>query len=93
MQATSAGQPAPNQSQTSDLLDVRGIQPPDNVLKVLKRVSELPKGAGLQLRIDANPWQLYDLLQQRGYFLQVQRDQDGAYSGVIRQREIDQLKH
>ena len=52
------------------VLDVRGTAAPDDVLAVLKRVNGLAKGAKLQVCLDSNPFQLYDLLQQRGYFLE-----------------------
>jgi hypothetical protein len=63
------------------------------VLSILKRASELPAGAVLEIRIESNPWQLYDLLQQRGYFLEMTRQNDGSFSGKVQQREIDVLKH
>jgi TusA-related sulfurtransferase len=79
--------------QKTELLDVRGVAAPENVLSILKRASELPPGAVLEIRMESNPWQLYDLLQQRGYFLQMERQKDGSFFGEVRQREIDILKH
>lgn len=75
------------------VLDVRGIQPPDNILKVLKQVTEMPKGANLEVCLDSNPFQLYDLLQQRGYFLELNRQADGCYRGKVKLRDIDALTH
>ena len=66
-----------------ECLDIRGIASPDNVLTVLKRASELPRGGVLELRSDCNPWQLYDLLQQRGCFLLMEREADGTYHGKV----------
>ena len=77
----------------AEFLDIRGMEAPANVLLVLKRVSELPNGAVLEIRSDCNPWQLYDLLQQRGYILQMEREKDGSYLGRIRQRDLGELKH
>jgi len=79
--------------QKTELLDVRGVPSPENVLSILKRASGLPPGANLEIRIDSNPWQLYDLLQQRGYFLDLERQKDGSFSGKLRQRDINVLKH
>jgi hypothetical protein len=56
-------------------------------------VSGLPKGAKLQVQIDSNPFQLYDLLQQRGYFLELMRQEDGSYRGYVKQRDIEALSH
>ena len=75
------------------VLDVRGMPAPDNVLAVLKRVSGLAKGAKLQVCIGSNPFQLYDLLQQRGYFLELMAQEDGSYRGYVKQRDIDALSH
>jgi len=82
-----------NIGQKAELLDVRGVPSPENVLSILKRASELPPGAVLEIRIESNPWQLYDLLQQRGYFLEMTRQNDGSYAGKLQQREISVLKH
>jgi len=79
--------------QSAQVLDLRGVPAPDNVLSVLKRVSELPNGALLEIHADSNPCQLYDLLQQRGFFLEMQRQTDGSFLGKVRPRNIDELKH
>jgi uncharacterized protein (DUF2249 family) len=79
--------------QKPEVLDVRGVPSPENVLSVLKRASELPSGAVLEIRMDRNPWQLYDLLQQRGYFLEMEPQKDGSFSGKLRQREIGVLQN
>ena len=70
-----------------ELLDVRGMPPPGNILLILKRVSELPPGAVLEICADSNPMQLYDLLQQRGYILQMEPQKDGSFSGKLRPRD------
>ena len=77
----------------SSVLDVRGVQPPDNILKILKQVTELPPGGSLEVCLDSNPFQLYDLLQQRGYFLELTQQTDGCFRGLVKQREIEKLAH
>ena len=78
----------------SVLIDTRGMTAPRNVLTILERVSTLRDShARIEVRLDANPMQLYDLLQQRGFFLDITRQDDGTFSGVIRQRDIAALKH
>ena len=51
------------------------------------------KGAALQIRSDCNPWQLYDLLQQRSFTLLMEREKNGSYLGKLEPRDIDALKH
>ncbi len=75
------------------VLDVRGLAAPEDVLAILKKASELPKGSGMEIAIATNPFQLYDLLQQRGYFLNMIPQKDGTYRGYIKQREIEPLSH
>lgn len=82
-----------NDSMPAQSLDIRGMSAPDNVLLVLKRASELPKGAIMELRTDCNPFQLYDLLQQRGFTLKMERQKDGSYCGKVLPRNIAELKH
>ena len=84
---------AVNTASNNSVLDVRGVQPPDDILKVLKQVTGLPKGATLEVCLDSNPFQLYDLLQQRGYFLELTRQPDGCYRGKLEQRDIEALSH
>ena len=77
----------------NSVLDLRGVQAPDNVLAILHKVTGLPKGASLEVCLDSNPFQLYDLLQQRGYFVDLVRQEDGSYRGVVKQRDVDALSH
>lgn len=67
-------------------LDTRGMQPPQPILEILKRVTELTGGGQLEVLMENNPFQLYDLLQQRGYFLQTEKQPDGSVRGLIRAR-------
>ena len=78
---------------SENVLDVRGMQAPDNILAVLKGVTGLEKGAAVEVCLDSNPFQLYDLLQQRGYFLDLLLQPDGSYRGRVKQRDIDALSH
>ena len=74
---------------SSAVLDVRGIAAPDNILVVLKKASELPNGATLEFVIESNPFQLYDLLQQRGYVLEMVPQNDGTFLGKAKARDRD----
>lgn len=75
------------------VVDVRGLQAPENIMTILHKVVGLPKGSTLEVCLDSNPFQLYDLLQQRGYFLHLTPQPDGSYRGVVKQRDIDALSH
>ena len=69
------------------VLDVKELKAPDNILAVLKKVSELQNGGTLEVAIDSNPFQLYDLLQQRGYILEMQPQKDGTFLGRVTPRD------
>jgi TusA-related sulfurtransferase len=95
MQAASGSnenRPSPRSNEAPELLDLRGVQAPDNVLAVLKRVTQLRAGVQLEIHLDSNPFQLYDLLQQRGFLLTV-RKQNGWYSGLVAPRDIKPANH
>jgi TusA-related sulfurtransferase len=72
---------------TENILDTRGMEPPRPILAILKRVAEgLESGSELRVKLDQNPLQLYDLLQQRGFDLAVLKMSDGTTEGRIRPR-------
>ena len=79
--------PASKVSSSETLLDVRGMKAPDNIVTVLKKAGELSHRAAFQFQIDSNPFQLYDLLQQRGYFLEMQPQPDGTFVGIVQPRK------
>ena len=74
------------------VLDVRGLKAPDNILAVLQKAGELA-GSSSEFIIDSNPFQLYDLLQQRGYFLEMAAEKDGTYRGRVKPRDLKALSH
>ena len=78
---------------SSGMLDVRGIQPPDNILAVLKKAGELSNSATLEFVIESNPFQLYDLLQQRGFVLEMEPQKDGTFVGRVKARDREALGH
>ena len=78
---TAAAQPA-------ETLDTRGMEPPAPILAILKKLGELPHGSTIEVRLDNLPMQLYDLIQQRGYFLVGQKQADGSFQGLVRPRNV-----
>lgn len=67
-------------------LDTRGWEAPEPILAILKKAGELPANAILEVRMDNQPMQLYDLLQQRGFFLIAEKQAEGCFVGKIRAR-------
>lgn len=70
----------------TEQLDTRGMEEPQPILAILKKVGELTGAGELEVRLDNQPMQLYDLLQQRGYFLVGGKQADGSFVGRIRAR-------
>ncbi|MGV3774488.1 MAG: DUF2249 domain-containing protein [Verrucomicrobiales bacterium] len=60
-------------------LDLRGVEEPKPLLTVLHKISNLPKGTTLEAILDNYPYQLYDLLQQRGWSADFTKRPDGAF--------------
>lgn len=67
-------------------LDTRGMEAPQPILAILKKAGELTGNGVLEVRLDNQPMQLYDLLQQRGYCLVGEKQADGSFVGRIRAR-------
>ena len=59
-------------------LDLRGMESPKPLLKVLSKVESLPADTALEAILDQCPFQLYDLLQQRGWKADYTKREDGA---------------
>ena len=76
----------PGADEKPAILDTRGMPAPENILAVLRKVGELPAGSALELRMDANPMQLYDLLQQRGFILRLEQREPGLFAGRVTPR-------
>lgn len=83
--------PQPNPKTSDSVLDVRGLKAPDNVLAVLAKASGLNQRGNFDFLIDSNPFQLYDLLQQRGYALEMTPQSDGTYLGRASLRDLKAL--
>lgn len=84
--APQSGSKTATQQPAAETLDLRGMEPPKPILAILKKVGELGPGARLDVRLDNQPMQLYDLLQQRGFLLTCQKQPDGSCFGRIEPR-------
>lgn len=49
------------------VIDVRGMEPPEPMVKVLEALDLLAPGGRLQVLIDRQPVPLYQILQRNGY--------------------------
>ncbi len=69
------------------VLDVRGLEPPHPMLKVLQQLDRLDAGAELEVRHDRRPMLLYPQLEQRGFTHETDQPHPGLVRIVIRRRE------
>ena len=67
---------------TTTVLDVRGLEPPLPMMRVLERVEALPPGGELDVRHDRRPLFLYPQLEARGFT----HETDEPEPGVVRIR-------
>lgn len=66
------------------LLDVRGLEAPEPLERVLDALSTLPPGDTLRMQIDREPHPLYRILERNGYRFEVRSHEDGLYDILIR---------
>jgi uncharacterized protein (DUF2249 family) len=60
-------------------LDVRGLEPPQPMVVILERLSELGPGGRLRVRHHREPVLLYEKLKLRGYAARCRRRAEGDY--------------
>lgn len=72
--------PAPRHA----VLDVRGLEPPDPMLRVLEAVDRLGPGTELEVRHDRRPILLYPQLDARGFSHETDEPEPGLVRIVIR---------
>jgi uncharacterized protein (DUF2249 family) len=65
-------------------IDVRGLEPPQPMLRILEAVAALPKGATLRAFTDRKPVHLFDQLSIRGYHGEGFENGKTGYVTVIR---------
>ena len=63
-------------------LDVRGLEPPQPMLRVLEEIEKLPPGTRLEVRHDRRPLLLYPQLEHRGF----RHETDEPEPGLVRIR-------
>lgn len=68
---SATGQPPENAPSVE--LDVRNLEPPEPMVRILEALNTLPEGGLLLVHHHREPMLLYDKLRQRGYSWQVER--------------------
>lgn len=76
-----AGAPGPIQAPVE--LDVRGLEPPEPMIRILEKLAELGPGAHLVVRHHREPVFLYDKLRERGYRAETTKRGEGDYVVLI----------
>jgi uncharacterized protein (DUF2249 family) len=85
---TAPGPPARAAAGPSDAttLDVRGLEPPLPMVRVLERLDGLPAGAALTVLHERRPLFLYPQLEERGFQHETDEPEPGLVRIVIRRR-------
>lgn len=61
------------------IIDNRGLQPPEPMMRTLKALEELEEGKKLTIINDRRPMFLYEELDERGYKHQTSERDDGSF--------------
>ncbi len=64
-------------------LDVRGLEPPEPLIRVLDALESLPDGAKLRARTDREPCHLFGEATQRGFSYECNEQPDGSWITVL----------
>lgn len=72
-------------------LDVRGLEPPEPMERVLEALSQLKRGQRLLMLIDREPRPLYRILEANGYRYSVNLKPDFLYEITI-QHQSDEAQ-
>lgn len=64
-------------------IDVRGLEPPEPIVKILETLNTLPPGARLVVHHHRDPALLYDKLDARGYRAKTEKIDEGHYLVTI----------
>ncbi len=82
-----AGTKVSNASKAKVLvLDVRGLEPPQPMVKILEAVETLPASAELHAHTDRRPMHLYAQLEERGFTARSEAQSDGTFITYIQRK-------
>lgn len=65
------------------ILDNRGLEPPQPMMRTLAKLEELKVGDVLQIINDRRPMFLYEQLDELGYKHSTEPNEDGSYTITI----------
>lgn len=68
-------------------LDVRGLEPPEPLVRVMEALDTLPAGERLLLKIDCRPLPLYRILERDGYAYEERPGSDSLFAITICKRD------
>ena len=69
------------------VLDVRGMEPPEPLERVLEAIADFAPGDTLTLVIDCTPTPLFRVLDRSGYAYRVAPGRDSLHEIAIRRRD------
>jgi uncharacterized protein (DUF2249 family) len=78
--------PSPAKDSGGIVVDVRGLEPPQPLLRVLEALDRLPAGSELEVRLDRRPVLLYPQLEDRGFEHETSEPAPGLVRVRIRRR-------
>lgn len=85
--ADSIPEPVPASRGARVVLDVRGLEPPHPMVRVLQEAERLPMGSVLEVRHERRPIFLYPQLDERGFAHETDEPEPGLIRILIRRRE------
>ncbi|MFC4559295.1 DUF2249 domain-containing protein [Virgibacillus kekensis] len=65
------------------IIDNRGLEPPQPMMRTLKALDKMDNGATLSIINDRRPLFLYEELNDRGYLHETEAQDDGSYKITI----------
>lgn len=65
------------------ILDNRGLEPPQPMMRTLTALETLPKGETLTIINDRRPMFLYEQLDELGYLYETKELEDGSFEITI----------
>lgn len=68
------------------VLDARGLEPPQPMVKILEGVEKLTVGAELHVHTDRRPMHLYAQLEERGFTARSEEQSDGTFITYIQRK-------
>ena len=86
--ATLPAQPQPTSAAALEAtgpwdLDVRGLEPPEPLIRILNALESLPAGGTLRARTDREPCHLFAEAEQRGFRHDCKEQPDGSWVTIL----------